>query len=438
MKLEPNFKTVEVRTSGKAIILVGLCLFLFLFVAGGAWAWFTQLSGAVIAQGQVVVIGKPKTVQHLDGGIVSRLTVKDGDHVKKDDVLIRLDDTILKANLNVYQSRLLETVALKSRLVAERDGNTSIVWDTEITNLFDLDIPEGMRQGQERLFHARQQTNSGRISQLKARIDQYQSQISGITEIIRSKQSQLAYLDEELEGKRILGNKNIISKPQVMLLEREREETIGELAEQRSEKARLHNAIAETGIEIEQVTREFVQSVLTELRQSEHDIHETIQQLHTTREQLRRVEITAPVSGIIHELKIFTIGGVINPGTQVMQIIPQRDEFEIEANIEPQFIDEVYSNQPAVLRFSAFNQRTTPEINAKTTTISPNVVINEQTGMPFYKVSLHVTKDELRRLNGQTLVPGMPVEVFIKTKDRSVLSYFVKPFLDQVSKMFKE
>jgi len=186
------------------------------------------------------------------------------------------------------------------------------------------------------------------------------------------------------------------------------------------------------------VEREARQSVLTELREVEQEVNDMTQQLHATVEQLKRIEIKAPVNGIIHELSVFTIGGVIGPGAPILQIIPQDEQFVIEANVEPQFIDELYPKQPTTVRFSAFNQRSTPELNGTIEGISANVVVDEQSGVPFYKVKVGVSQTELARLNGQQLIPGMPVETFIKTRDRTALNYLIKPLLDQFNRALRE
>ena len=429
---------LPLKTSGRPVILTGLSLVILLFVVGGAWAMFANLSGAVIATGQVAVLGKPKTIQHLDGGIVAEIKIDNGDSVSKNDLLIRLDDTLLNANLNIYQNRLREGVAQRARLVAERDNLDEVVWDEGVLKPFEMNISPEARQGQERLYEARLSTREGQISQLREQIKQFRNQRTGIEALKASRKTQLGFLDDELKGIRSLNEKGLSTKSQLMGLERQREEIIGQIAEQHAELARIQNSISETEIQILQVNREFRQNVLTELRQVEQEVNDMTQQLHATVEQLKRIEVKAPVSGIIHELSVFTIGGVIGPGSPVLQIIPQDEGFEIEANVEPQFVDELYSGQSATLRFSAFNQRTTPELNGTVKGISPNVVVNEQTGLSFYKIRLTVPEVELARLNDQPLVPGMPVEAFIKTRERTALNYLLKPLSDQINRAFRE
>lgn len=437
--INPNdTASVRVKTSNKLVIISGLSLVVLLFAIGGSWAYFAKLSGAVIAQGQVAVIGKPKTIQHLDGGIVAKISVDNGDTVSKGDLLIRLDDTLLKANLNIYKSRLRSSVAQQARLVAERDNLYQIIWENKILEPFDMEINTAVKQSQIKLFEARKATQQGQISQLREKIKQFKNQTVGIEALKDSKTTQIGYLEEELEGTRSLNKKGLVSKSQLMALERQREEIVGQLAEQDAELARIQNSISETEIQILQIGREFRQAVLSELHQIEQEVNDMSQQLHATFEKLKRIEIKAPVSGMIHELAVFTIGGVVGSGNSVLQIIPQNEGFEIEANVEPQFVDELHIGQSATLRFSAFNQRTTPELNGIVKGISPNVVVNEQTGISFYKIRLKVTKFELALLKDQKLIPGMPVEVHIKTRERTALNYLIKPLLDQINRAFRE
>ena len=245
-------------------------------------------------------------------------------------------------------------------------------------------------------------------------------------------------LADELKGLRALKSKGLAANSQLLGLERQHEDLVGQRAEHDAELARVQNSISETKIQILQVDREFRQSVLTELRQVGQEVNDMTQQYHATTEQLRRVEIRAPVAGLVHQLGVATIGGVIAAGAPILQIVPQEGQFEIEANVEPQFIDELYPGQPAALRFSAFNQRTTPELNGTVKSISANVVTNENTGLSFYTIRISVPKPELERLEGQALVPGMPVEVFVRTREQTALTYLLKPLSDQIRRAFRE
>lgn len=429
---------VLVHTSSRGTIITGLAFFFLLFAVGGAWAWLTNISGAVIAAGNVVVLGKPKAVQHLDGGIASEILVEDGDVVKQGDVLVRLNDTLLSSNINIYKNRLRENLAQKARLLAERDERDAIQWNTKTLEDFGIEPDEAVRKSEQKLFDARKNTRFGQVAQLQEKLAQFENQISGIEAVKASKSNQLRFMDDELEGVRDLKGKGLALNSKLMALERQREELLGVNAELDANIARIQNSISEARIQILQIDREFRESVLTDLRRLETEINDLSQQLIATSEQLGRIEIKAPVAGVIHELSIFTVGGVIAPRQVIAKVIPQNEKFVVEADLDPQFVDELYPDQPATLRFSAFNQRTTPELNGRLRSVSADTVMNEKTGIATYKIRLDTTESEIARLGGLAVIPGMPVEVFLKTRERTPLNYLLKPISDQIYRAFKE
>ena len=429
---------VLVHTSSRGTIITGLAFFFLLFAVGGAWAWLTNISGAVIAAGNVVVLGKPKAVQHLDGGIASEILVEDGDVVKQGDVLVRLNDTLLSSNINIYKNRLRENLAQKARLLAERDERDAIQWNTKTLEDFGIEPDQAVRKSEQKLFDARKNTRFGQVAQLQEKLAQFENQISGIEAVKASKSNQLRFMDDELEGVRDLKGKGLALNSKLMALERQREELLGVNAELDANIARIQNSISEARIQILQIDREFRESVLTDLRRLETEINDLSQQLIATSEQLGRIEIKAPVAGVIHELSIFTVGGVIAPRQVIAKVIPQNEKFVVEADLDPQFVDELYPDQPATLRFSAFNQRTTPELNGRLRSVSADTVMNEKTGVATYKIRLDTTESEIARLGGLAVIPGMPVEVFLKTRERTPLNYLLKPISDQIYRAFKE
>ena len=335
-------QTPEVNTSSKGPVWFGVFMFFFLFVGGGGWLYAANLSGAVIANGTVAVQGKPKTVQHLDGGIVAEINIADGSRVKAGETLIKLDETLLNANLQIYKSRIREATARRARLIAERDGEPKISWDDRILNLLQVESDPSIKEGHRKLFEARRTSMNGQIEQLREQGAQFKNQILGVKALKSSKQRQRDMLGEELENITDLKEQGLVTNNQVMSLERQREELLGQIGEHDAELARIENSINESEIQILQIERELRQSVLAELREVEQEVNDMTQQLQSTVEQLKRIEIKAPVDGIVHELSVFTIGGVIGPGAPILQIIPQDDAFVIEANVEPQFIDELY------------------------------------------------------------------------------------------------
>ena len=430
--------SADVKTSGTKWFLVGLFMVALLFFTGGYWAATVPLSGAVLAPGSVTVAGKAKTVQHPDGGVVTALQVDDGTIVEKGDLLIRLDDTLLRANLNIYTNRLQEAVAQRSRLVAERDSRSLISWDYSVLSKHDIAASDAVEHDQTSLFAARKNTLNGQGNQYREQIAQYENQLLGIEAQKRSTDEQIALLEEELAGIEKLDEQGFISSSEVRAMRRQIAEMKGQAGEMVAELARVENAITESEIKISQVRREFLQNVLSELSQTEAEIRDMVQQLIATRSQIARTDVRAPVSGMVHELSIFTVGGVVAPGAPVMQIVPQTDDLIVEASIEPSSIDQIWIGQEVASRFSAFNQRTTPELTGEVASISPSTTVDENTGLSYYKVRFAFPKIEFAKLGDVRLVPGMPVESHIRTHERTTLSYLLKPLTDHFQKALRE
>ncbi len=418
-------------------IAMGLFLFLVLFAGVFGWMATAQISGAVVATGNVNVRGKPKTVQHLDGGIVETIHVDNGDRVEAGDPLVRLDDTLLRANFDIYINRLAEAAATRARLEAERDGAEGVRLDTRPPGLEDIDLSPFM-QGQEKLFEAREKARQGQIEQQREKIRQFNNQIAGINGLIASKRRQIEIHEAEITDSRSLLEKGLIQRTRVLSQERTLVDLGGQLAELEADLARIRNSIRETEIAIIQIDRAFREEVLTELRSMTIEISALTEQILATRKQLERIVVSAPVSGVVHELGVFTKGGVVPPGGVLMQIIAVQDGNEVELTIEPQHIDQLYRGQKVTLRFPAFNQRTTPEIFGTIRNVSPTAVIDEKSGMSFYRASVDIASGELARLSGLALLPGMPVEGHIETAPRTVLNYLFKPLGDHLMRTFRE
>lgn len=431
-------RELKSKTSTRTAIVASIVTLLALFGGIGSWMALADISGAIVSSGTVAVMGRPKTIQHLDGGIIADIKVTDGDRVQRHDLLILLDDTTLKANIAIYTKRLEEGLAERSRLEAERDGKSAIVWDDVDDISAGVRPSENIRASQTKLLTARRESREGQRARLLEKVEQFGNQIDGVKGLQASKKEQIKFIDQELSGLRSLQKDGNTTINRLLSLERQRADLLGQLAEHGAELSRIENSISEAQISILQLDREFLETVLSELRKRDQDVNDMVQQLIATRAQLSRVEVRSPVSGIIHQMSMFTIGGVVAPGASILQIVPADDNVEVEVQIGTQFVDEVHVGQPARVRFTAFNQRTTPELTAAVATISPSSVIDERAGTSHYRVWLRLTPEELAKLNGQTLVPGMPAEVFIKTRDRTALSYLVKPLADQINRAFRE
>lgn len=425
------------KTGLRLASVLGILAAVAMFASLIAWAQFTLISGAVIAHGVIEVAGKPKLVQHLDGGIVEEIRTEDGRFVEKGEMLVRLDDTLLSANLLIYKTRLAEALANRDRLIAEQSDAKAILFsegDRQIDGT-DTDI---IRAGQAEVFEARRQLEAGRREQLREKIRQFGNQIEGVEALIAAKERQHSFLAEELSSKSELTAKGLARASELLALQRQEADLLGQIAEHRSELARIKNSIRDTELEILQGRRQIKEQVVTELRDVTTEIEELRQQIMSTEKQLERVAIRAPVSGRVHEMQIATIGGVVPPGGTLMQIIPLDEGLSFRTRVDPAAIDQVFVGQPANIRFPAFNQRSTPELSGIVADVSATSVLDEVTGQSFFWVRLDLAPEELARLGERALVPGMPVEAFLTTEDRTVLSYLTKPFTDQLREAFRE
>ncbi|MCY1128429.1 HlyD family type I secretion periplasmic adaptor subunit [Frigidibacter sp. RF13] len=423
----------DMRKAGLVAVIGSIALVLILIF----WSVWTGIAGAVVAQGTVSVDGKPKSVQHLDGGIVGAILVTEGQHVDQGQLLIRLDDTLLRANLKIYFGRYAEAITRRDRLLAERDGTAPPAFSDPSIALGDIDL-SSLRQGEVAIFSARAEIQSARRAQTAERISQFRSQIDGITALLGAKRAQEQLVVEQLDKQRKLVEKNLVTKADILSLEQSRAQLLGEITEQLSEIARLGNSIRDAELEQARIEQQFREEAVTELRSTVSQIDELDQQIASTRKQLERIDIVAPVSGYLHELQIVTVGGVVPPGAVIAQIIPDADVRTFELHVAPTAVDQVYPGQAARLRFSAFNHRTTPEIYGEVALISPTTVTDQATQATYYKVQVTVAPAEISKLGSLQLIPGMPIEAFLGTDERSVASYLLRPVLDQMQHAFRE
>ena len=403
----------------------------------GGWTATTELAGAVTASGSVVVDSSVKKVQHLTGGIVGELMVREGDRVRAGDVLVRLDETALRAGLAIYAKGLDEMRARKARLASERDGADRIAVPPELLDNPSREFLTAL-DSERKLFALRATARQGQKSQLRQRIAQLEDEIRGYAALQQAKAEEIELIQRELVGVRGLWEKNLVQINRLTLLEREAARLKGELAQSIASTAQVRGKVTEIELQILQIDQELSSEVAKELREIDGKIGEFVERKVTAEDQLKRVDIRAPQDGVVHQLNVHTVGGVVSPADPVMMIVPEADLLMVEARISPADIDQLYVGQPANLRFSAFNQRTTPEIQGKISRISADVTPDQRTGQNYYTTRVSIASEELARLGNVKLVPGMPAEVFARTYDRSILSYLTKPLSDQVARAFRE
>lgn len=401
------------------------------------WSLFVPLDGAVAAVGTVVVDGNVKKVQHQTGGIVGALLVKEGSRVKEGDIVARLDDTQTRANLGVVANEMVAVRARIARLVAERDGLDAIQFPAQF---FPADTTDPLLRGaidsERSFFLARRTAIRGTQSQLKERIGQLEKEIEGTDQQLRAARDQIAIAKSEYEALLPLREKGLVQKPRITSLEREISRFDGAIGDAVARIAQSKGKIAETEVQIAQVQRDRLSDVNKDLREAEAKLNELTERKMAAEDQLKRVEIRAPAAGVVHELAIHTVGGVVQAGEPLMIIVPDPDDLVVEARIQPKDIDQVHENQPSRLRFTSFNQRTTPELQGKVVRRSANTSIDKLNGQPFYTVAVKPNPDQLIRLNGAHLLPGMMAEAYITTDSRTAMSFLLKPLVDNWQRVF--
>jgi HlyD family type I secretion membrane fusion protein len=428
----PPLRT-DLSRAGRMGVLAGLALLLVVF----GWAYMTQINGAVIASGSAVVRGKPKIVQSLDGGIVEEVHVRDGDLVRAGDTLLRLDPTLLRINLEMYRNRLAETRAEINRLQAEQINANTLSFDYDRSYLDGLALMQ-INASQAEIFSARREVIKGREEQLREKVAQFKNQIAGVDGLIRAKQEQLTFIEQELEDVRALHADGLAREGQVLELQRARAQLLGEISEHQSKLARIRNSVRDTELEILQSKRQFKEQVVTDLRKAVMQSEELVLQIVTAQKQLERIEILSPVDGIVHEMQVFNAGGVVPPGETILQVVPIAKGVDFEIRVDPNAIDQVVMGQRAKVVFTAFNTRTAPEVFGTVSGISPDSVTDPGTGQSFYRVMLAIPPQELARLEGHEILPGMPIEAFLQTGERTVLSYLTRPLSDQLRRAFRD
>ncbi len=402
-----------------------------------AWSGFAPLEGAVAANGMLVLENNVKKVQHPSGGVIGMLNVYEGKRVTAGELLLRLDETATRANLGVILNDLNAALVRRARLLAERDSAEHMTFPPELTDKAksEPDVA-AMVESEQKVFGSRTIGRNGQKLQLSERIGQLRREIEGLELQKTSIEIQLSVARKERDELQELAEKGLVPKTRMTTLEREIARNDGVLGEMISRIAQSRGKISETQIQIDQVDREKVTEANKDLRETETRISEFRERRIAAEDQLKRVDIRAPISGTVQQLTVHTVGGVVSSTDQLMIIIPDTDQLVVESRVTPQDRDQLVLNQPTRVRFTSFNQRTTPEVQATLFRISGDVIRDQQTGAYYYNVGVRVADDEIAKLNGIKLVAGMPAEAFFKTSDRTLLSYLFKPLTDHWQKSF--
>ena len=428
----------DARSSIRLHLMIGLSVILVLAGGLGTWASTMEISGALIAPGSVVVDSNVKKVQHPTGGVVGEVRVRDGDRVKAGDVVVRLDDTVTRASLAIVIKALNGLWARAARLEAEQRGLEKITFPPMLLDRADDPDVQNVMASESKLFEVRTTGRVGQKSQLRERIAQLNEEIAGLTAQEKAKDREIALVEKELVGVRSLYDQHLVQISRLTVLERDAARLTGERAQYIAARAQAKGKITETELQIIQIDKDLVSEVSKDLRETNDKIGEFVERKVTAEDQLRRVDIRAPQDGIVLQSTVHTVGGVITAGDAIMLIVPQADALSVEAKVNPQDIDKLQVGQKTVLRLSAFNQRTTPELNGVVTRVSPDVTTDQRTGQSYYTIRVSLPPEEVARLGDVKIIPGMPVEAFVQTGDRTMMSYLMKPLSDQLMRAFRE
>jgi HlyD family secretion protein len=419
-------------------LVIGLSVVALLAGGLGGWASTAQISGALIAPGAIVVESNVKKVQHPTGGVVGELRAHDGDLVKAGDVVVRLDDTVTKASLAIVTKNLDGLWARAARLEAEQRGLDKITFPPMLLSRADDPDVKAVMASEGKLFDVRVNGRIGQKAQLRERVTQLNEEIAGLTAQEKAKDQEIALVEKELIGVRDLYDKHLVQMSRLTTLERDAARLSGERAQYIASRAQAKGKITETELQIIQVDKDLVSDVSKDLRETNDKIGEYVERKVTAEDQLRRTDLRAPQDGVVFQSTANTVGGVITAGDPVMMIVPESETLSVEVKVEPKDIDNVAIGQPVVLRFSAFNQRTTPELNGAVTRVAADTNNDQRTGQSYYLVRIGIDPAEIARLGSVKLTPGMPVEAFIQTGERTLVSYLVKPLHDQLMRSMRE
>lgn len=410
-------------------------------VAGfGTWAAVAQIDGAVIASGRIVVDRNRQAVQHLDGGVVKEVLVKEGDTVNQNDVLVRLDPTLTLSEKAVIESRLYELMARRGRMEAERDDAETITFDPRLLEKATQDPKvKELVEGQQRLFEARRETLLQALTQLQNQKLQLGNQINGIDAQMVALERQLQLIGDETKTQISLLERGLAQASRVLNLQREDARLSGLRGELTARRAQAMERSTEIDIEMLKIKTQRREDAIATLRDLQMGELETDERLQTLTTQLERMQIRAPVAGIVYDVRLFGERSVIRPADPLMFIVPQDRPLVIEAKVEPKDVNKVHSLQQVVLRFTAFEMRNTPDLLGTVTRVSPDAFSEPDSGRPYYRAEIELPNTELSKLTeDQTLIPGMPVESFIRTGEYTPLAYLTAPITRYLTRAMRD
>ena len=434
----PQQQAHQPPVAAAGYIIGGIAVILFLFGGVGDWAAHTKIAGAVIAPATVVVDSNVKKIQHPSGGIVNAIHVRNGDRVHAGETLIMLDDTQTRANLQIITNQIDEVAARLARLAAEQANERVITFPPDLLTRAKAPSIRQTLDSETALFTSRKLSLTSQERQLRERILQLENEIHGLDAQRVAKSTEIDLIGRELTSLSELERQRLVPASKMLALRREAARLKGEHGQIEAGIAQAKGRIAEVETAILQRTQDFQKEVATEIREAQARLAELYERRVAAEDLLRRINIVAPAAGVVHQLGVHTVGGVVTAGEPIMLIVPDRDMLSLEARVAPRDREQISVGAVTKIRFAAFNQRTTPEIDGTVQTIAADLTEDPRSGQSYYSVRIAISDNELKTITGQELVPGLPADVQIRTQDRTALSYFIKPIEDQFAKAFRE
>jgi HlyD family secretion protein len=433
-ELQSYYKAGFRKLTLLSVIVLTTCL-------GGSalWVFTASVGGAVIAPGAIVVKGSVKEIQHSDGGYVEQILVREGDQVQAGQALLQLDTTSTKAELAIINDQLNSLIVTEARLIAETSGETTLAIASQDMALVEPDQKfDKLVASQGQLLSSRLSGIDNQLKQLNEQTLQNRQEVKGLTAQYEATEKEMTLVSVEIQNLEKLREQGFTADTPITQLRRQIAQIEGTRGALRSQIARAKLSISEREITAMRVVDEAQRQALEQLERVQREKARLIQTKLTVVDRLRRLTIRTAQPGIVHDLQVFTVNGVIRPGEVLMRIVPQQDDLVIEARVQTTDIDQIFPGQDASLMFTSFNARTTPQVNGHVQRVSPDANIDSTTGNAFYRVHLKVDEDQLPRLGNNEIVPGMPVDAFIKTGERTVANYMIQPIVDHMARAFRE
>jgi len=416
--------------------ILGYLIVTVTFFVLGAWSAFAKLDSAVVASGVVAVESNRKTVQHLEGGIIKEILVREGQRVKQGDILFRIDSTQAQANFDLQHNQLYAALAQEARLVAEREGTTEVTFPEELQEVRVHQTAARVLADQIKEFHERRASLSGQMDLLEAKIGQYKIEIEGLIVQQKATETQLRWIVEELADLRSLLDRNLVQKSRVLALEREKSRLEGVIGRSTADQAKAQNGIGEAQLQIRQLRQKFLEEVSGQILEARQKIADLREKVRVAKDVFRRLVMTAPVSGTVQNLKFFTVGGVIKAGEPLVEIVPERDRFIVQAHVSPHDTESLIPGMRAEIRFTAFRTNVLPLIMGHVESVSRDRLIDEATRQPYFLTQIIV--EDVPHEVRERLVAGMPADVLLPTGERTVLDYLVRPLKDRINSALRE